>query len=131
MILASLAIAAGFASCNTSSSLDIAGEWAVVSLNGNEVPQTMKEPVLNIDTNANTFNGITGVNNISGDFTMKNGEVKFSDGPMTKMMGDPVSNEVEVNYIKAIMSAKTVAMENDQLVIKDGKGNTVMTLKKK
>lgn len=124
------AIALGLASCASNQQAVITGEWKVLTINGNELPNTTNEPVLNINADK-TFYGVTGINRISGEYNLTGNAIQFSDGPMTKMSGDPESMEVEINYIKAISSAKTVENNNGNLILKDADGKEVMKLGKK
>lgn len=129
--ISAFAITLSAVACSTNSNVDLSGEWAVVTISGVNVPETMKEPVLSFDTANNTYSGVTGINSINGGYTLENDNISFSDGPMTKMAGDPASMETENGYIKAIMSAKTISTNDGTLTLKDVEGNELMTLKKK
>lgn len=129
-IILTIAIALGLASCASTQKTEVSGEWKVQTINGNALPSTMHEPELNINADK-TFTGITGVNQMSGTYTLNDNSIHFNDGPMTKMAADPESMEVETNYLKAIFSAKTVANENGNLILKDADGKELMKLSKK
>ena len=130
--ISAVAITFSAVACSTSSNVDLSGEWSVVSISGQDVPETMQEPVLSFDTANKTYSGVTGVNTINGSYTLENENISFSDGPMTKMAADPTSMEIEVGYIKAITAAKTIVSSSDNtLTLKDEEGNELMTLKKK
>ncbi len=129
--ISAMAITLSAVACSTNSNVDLSGEWAVITISGENVPETLKEPVLTFDTTNNTYSGVTGINSISGDYTLENNNITFSDGPMTKMAGDPTSMEIENGYIKAITSAKTFSANDETLTLKDEDGNELMTLKKK
>ena len=116
---------------NNAAATSIDGEWKVTTLNGQEVPETMKEPTLSFNEAEQTYNGVTGINSISGNYTQENGSVSFSDGPMTKMAADSVSMEVENSYVKALLTAKTLTEEDGTLLLKDENGNTLMSLTRK
>lgn len=129
-ILSAFAAMLGLSACTSNAVIDLAGEWKVETINGNVVPETLKEPSLSFNMSDMTFSGVTGVNIYNGGFKIDNGGVTFSDGPMTKMMADSVSMTVEDSYMKAIASVKGASVDNGTLTLKDGNGNAVMTLKK-
>lgn len=129
-ILSAFAAMLGLLACTSNAVIDLAGEWKVETINGNVVPETLKEPSLSFNMSDMTFSGVTGVNIYNGGFKIDNGGVTFSDGPMTKMMADSVSMAVEDSYMKAIASVKGASVDNGTLTLKDGNGNAVMTLKK-
>jgi len=129
-ILLASAIAVGMASCAPTQKMDISGEWKVLTINGSQVPETMNEPTLTINA-SKTYSGVTGVNTMNGEYTLKDNTLTFQEAPMTKMMADPTSMEVEDSYIQAIFSTTSVSTENGRLVLKNGEGKEVMTLGKK
>lgn len=134
-ILTAMAIALCASSCSTtqtpSTTLNLEGEWKVITLNNETIPATMSAPMLTFITTDNTFSGVTGVNIINGSYTLdKEGNLTFSDGPTTKMMGDSISMVIEDAYIKAIAAVKSVNDNAGTLELKDATGKVVMTLSK-
>ena len=134
-ILTIMAISLGLASCTTQTkpelNLNLNGEWKVITLAGEAVPETLNEPQITFDVANKSFSSNTGVNTLNGSFTQDpEGNISFSDGPMTRMMGDSVSMAVEDNFVKAIAAAKTVTEADGTLSLKDADGKVVMTLKK-
>lgn len=47
---------------------------------------------------------------------------------MTRKMGDPVSNDVEMKYVNAIHAVKSVQNKKGKLMLQDEKGKNIMTL---
>lgn len=134
-ILTIMAISLGLASCTTQTkpelNLNLNGEWKVITLAGEAVPETLNKPQITFDVANKSFSSNTGVNTLNGSFTQDpEGNISFSDGPMTRMMGDSVSMAVEDNFVKAIAAAKTVSEADGTLSLKDADGKVVMTLKK-
>ncbi|MGN0032398.1 MAG: META domain-containing protein [Candidatus Limimorpha sp.] len=115
-------------SCQDPADNSISGKWIVKSINGKEIPATMNIPSLTLNTEDNTYHGVTGVNYLNGDFELKAGTISFSDAPMTRMMGDPVSMEVESDYLHAISNAFSLKMKNNTLMIGDKDGNNLFIL---
>ncbi len=112
-------------------SLDINGEWKVVSIGGDTVPETMQEAILAFDSNANTYHGVTGVNTINGSYQLSDCAFSLGEGAMTRMMGDSVSMDVEMKFVNAISAVKAVAAQEAALLLQDAEGNVLMTLVKK
>lgn len=130
-IITLIAAAAAFMAAVSCSSkkVDITGTWNVDTLYGETVPETLNAPqvILNEDM---TYAGVTGVNNMMGEYTFADGAISFSEAALTKMMADSVSVAVEECYLKAISSAATASLENEVLTLKDAEGAVVMTLRK-
>lgn len=132
IILAATALVMGMASCdNTPKTMDINGDWKVATIAGEEVPETMEEATLSFDASNNSYHGVTGVNLINGEYELKEGNLTLSEGAMTRMMGDSISDAVEIKYISAIHAVTTVAEEEGKLLLMDSEGNTLMTLVRK
>lgn len=132
IILAATTLVMGMASCdNTPKTMDINGDWKVATIAGEEVPETMEEATLSFDASNNSYHGVTGVNLINGEYELKEGNLTLSEGAMTRMMGDSISDAVEIKYISAIHAVTTVAEEEGKLLLMDIEGNTLMTLVRK
>lgn len=123
------ALAAIFTSCSTSSPL--AGEWKVVTIKGEDVSAAVNEPEVTISQDLSNYSGVTGLNTINGSLTVKGDDIRFGDGAMTKMAGDPESMDIEVRYIDAINAAVKITVDDSGLILSDVNGTEVMTLKKK
>lgn len=129
-IIPTLAISMAVSSCAVHTfGVNLSGDWKVTSINGTAVPETMSEPTLSF-TGKRSFSGVTGVNVMNGKFKHSGSKLKFNDAPITRMMADPVSMQVEDSYIKALQNASTVSEDNGTLILKDKSGKAVMTLKK-
>ncbi|MDO4461831.1 MAG: META domain-containing protein [Bacteroidia bacterium] len=134
-ILSAAAVMVGMSSCAETakkSALDLGGDWKVVKINETELPDSLfREPALTINMDSMAFYGVTGVNLYNGDLKVDGDSVSFSDGPMTRVMGDSISMVVEQNFVSALAAVKSASVNDSVLVLKDAENNAVMTLKKK
>lgn len=115
-------------SCNNATDYDISGKWLVKEINGKEVQQSMNTPSLTFNTEDNSYHGVTGVNIINGDYKLKDGNISFGDGAMTRMMGDSISMSVEMNYLDALSNASSLKIENNRLFVFDKDGTPIISL---
>ena len=130
ILIATTALMMGMTSCQSNpKSIDLDGEWKVTTIDGEAIPQTIEEVILSFDNGF--YHGVTGVNVINGTYLKEDNSLTLGEGAMTKMLGDPISNEVEFKYIQAIHSVKSVADESGKLLLQDGDGKTLMTLERK
>lgn len=116
-------------SCRSvSESIDLNGDWKVSTINGKTVPETLEEVTLSFDNSSNSYHGVTGVNIINGTYRQHNQILRLEEGAMTRKMGDPVSNDVEMEYVNAIHAVKSVVNKKGKLMLQDEKGKNIMTL---
>ena len=119
-----------FASCakttnETVENVDLNGEWAVVAINGEEVPaDVLNAPVLAFDTEEMVFCGATGVNLIAETaFELNGSELVLAEAATTKMAGDSVSMAVEDQFLVALAAVVGAEEAEGQLLLKDAEGN--------
>ena len=116
-------------SCRSvSESIDLNGDWKVSTINGKAVPKTLEEVTLSFDNSSYSYHGVTGVNLINGSYRQHNQSLTLEEGAMTRKMGDPVSNDVEMKYVNAIHAVKSVLNKKGKLMLLDEKGKNLMTL---
>ena len=129
MVFTALSLA--FVSCNTSekanSTINLLGDWKVSTINGEPVPETMEEVVISFNKD-NGYHGVTGVNLINGTYHQHGNTLTIGEGALTRKMGDPTSNDIEANYLRAIHSTKSVSEKNGKLLLLDSEGVTLMEL---
>ena len=119
----------GMTSCRSGSeAIDLNGDWKVSTINGENVPETLEEVTLSFDNTSNSYHGVTGVNIINGTYRQHNQTLTLEEGAMTRKMGDPVSNDIEMKYVNAIHAVKSVQNKKGKLMLQDEKGKTLMTL---
>ena len=129
------AIIIGFLSCknvqqqNSQTAPDIFGKYKVVAINCANVPKTMNGTTLEL-TDSSKYSGKTGVNSLFGDYKMNKNNISFSEGAMTRMMGDPSSMKIEQDFVEAIHSIKTFDRDGEHIILKNSKGDEVMRLVK-
>lgn len=126
-----------FASCaktttETVANVDVNGDWAVVAINGEEVPaDVLNAPVLAFNTEDMVFSGATGVNLIAETaFELNGSELVLAEAATTKMAGDSVSMAVEDKFLAALAAVVGAEEAEGQLLLKDAEGNVVLTLVK-
>lgn len=116
-------------SCRSGSeAIDLNGDWKVSTINGETIPKTLEEVTLSFDNSSNSYQGVTGVNLINGTYRQHDQTLTLEEGAMTRKMGDPVSNDVEMKYVNAIHAVKSVTNKKGKLMLQDEKGKNIMTL---
>lgn len=132
--MAYAALLTGMTSCSTNNNspqnIDIDGEWKVLTIAGDTIPETMEGATITFNINDSTYSGVTGVNFINGSFQLEDNALTIGEGAMTRKMGDSISNDVEMKYVQAIHATKTVKEEDGRLLLLDDKGQNVMELGK-
>ena len=134
-VFTAAAIIIGFLSCknmqqqNSQTVPDIFGKYKVVAINRANVPETMNGTTLEL-TDSSKYSGKTGVNSLFGDYNINKNNISFSEGAMTRMMGDPSSMKIEQDFVEAIHSVKTFDRDGEHIILKNGKGDEVMRLVK-
>lgn len=119
----------GMTSCRSSiEAIDLNGDWKVSTINGETIPKTLEEVTLSFDNSSNSYHGVTGVNIINGTYQLHNNSLTLGEGAMTRKMGDPVSNDVEMKYVSAIHAVKSVLNKKGKIMLLDEKGKNLMTL---
>lgn len=108
----------------------LAGEWEVVTIKGEEVTGTLNKPAITIDDKMTGYSGETGANLVNGPLTVKGDEITFGEAAMTRMMADPATMDVEMNYIEVLNTARKVSVADGTMTLMDEDGNELMTLKK-
>lgn len=129
---AAVAASALFAvSCGNSAkeAVDVNGEWAVVSIDGNAVETIMNEVVISFD--GTNYSANTGVNMINGTYSIENGALTLSEGMMTRMAGDPAAMAQETNFVNAIQEPLCINLSGEKLELLDADGNVKLVLAKK
>lgn len=114
----------------TQKKIDITGEWNIVEVNGNAVPETPEAPTINFNEETHTFFSSTGVNELSGSYILKNDTLVFLEGAITEMAADSISMAFESDYLHTIGHVRTVSSGNGSLSLKDDNGSTIILLKK-
>ena len=121
------------ASCATQkSAYAIGGEWSVTNMNGRAITPSEETPFLGCDLNEGHIYGFTGCNRLTGSVNMKQfaaGKADFSHMGMTRMMCP--DNTYEQDFMTALNKVKTSEVKGNEMLLKDGHGNTVITLVKK
>ncbi|MGL5272025.1 MAG: META domain-containing protein [Phocaeicola sp.] len=116
-------------------SLDkIAGEWEIVTIQGNPVPNTVeKTPFLAINPVENRLYGTTGCNNINGLIErdpVNETQFSFKNVATTMMMCPDM--ETEALVLKVLDNVRMATMpEEDKVLLVDAENKELMQLKKK
>jgi len=104
--------------------------WVLETLNGKTSTKAdfSKElPMLEIKAAENTFSGFAGCNRMNGRLFFEKGLLRFMDFTTTKMMCVP--NNKEAEFLEALQSSTTYAIENNRLTLSNPSG--ILTIFKK
>lgn len=130
--------AVGFAllvltSCASGQSVaQLAGEWKVVSIDGQEVEAAEDTPYLGFDLDEKRIYGYTGCNRLTGTLKAKafvKGHPDFSNLGMTRMLC--ANDEQERQFMDALNQVKTSEIADGEMQLKDGEGKVRIILRKK
>lgn len=106
------------------------GEWNVVELNGQRVPQDGDDvPFLGFDVTENRLYGYTGCNRIMGLIApdeMKQGRVDFSSLGTTRMLC--AEDRYESRMLAALSEARAISLKQDTLTLSTAKGDALLKL---
>ena len=121
-------------SCASSrSAYKLSGEWSVVNLCGQTIAPSDETPFLGFDLNQNVLYGFTGCNRLTGSLDAANllkGKADFGALGCTRMLCP--DNKYEQPFLEALGKVEGAAFSEDNLLLlKDNKGNTLITLKKR
>ena len=109
--------------------VDVNGEWAGGSIDGNAVETIMNEVVISFD--GTNYSANTGVNMINGTYSVEDGALTLDEGMMTRMAGDPAAMAQETNFVNAIQEPLCITLDGENLQLIDADGNVKLVLAKK
>lgn len=122
-----------FGACaSTKSAYTVGGEWNVTNLNGKTITPSDETPFLGFDQAKGTIYGFSGCNRLTGTIDLQkfaNGKPDFSHMGMTRMMCPDDTYERE--FMSALDKVKTSEVKDGEILLKDAKGNVLITLKKR
>lgn len=118
---------------STKSAYSIAGEWQVTNLKGKAItPKDDVTPMIGFDINNGSVYGFTGCNRLTGSVDVKrltSGRTDFSRMGITRMLCQ--DDQYETEFLDALNNAQTLETKGNEMVMKDRRGNVIITLKKK
>lgn len=132
IIAAAIALCSCSATKTTDATVDLNGEWDIVTVDGNVVDTTKTEsrPILGFDTAKNTIYGCASCNSINGtahvDAAKKT--IKLSQVGTTMMLC--ANMEYEQKILKALESVKGYKAGKGCVELTNGSGKAVLQLKK-
>ena len=130
-IIPSLLLA--LSSCSTQkSAYSVGGEWALINLNGKSITPSSETPFIGIDLSEGHLYGFTGCNRLTGNINVKAfpaGKPNFSQLGMTRMLCP--DDVYESDFMEALNKVKSSEVKNNEMLLKDAKGNVSLTFKKK
>ncbi|WP_050602916.1 YbaY family lipoprotein [Ruegeria sp. 6PALISEP08] len=105
-------------------------EWVASGLNGAPI-ETEKRPELAFGQSG-TFSGSGGCNRFSGQAEISANRIEFPDNMAATLMAcPPPMDEVERQFLKAMQSVTTFAMQGNALALLDADGEPVIKLTRK
>ena len=109
------------------------GTWTTSQLNymGENIDIVKSELTIEINGSKANINGHSGVNRFFGEVKINKDKIIFGDQVgMTKMMGDPVSQNFEDKFIETLMHSDDCDLQDDILIIKNTKNNSYIKFTK-
>ena len=93
---------------------DLLGEWTLVALDGEPVPEVGKTPTLEIQEDGSAA-GVSGVNRYRTQLELADGRLGFGPTAGTKMAGPPEAMALESAFLARLDAASTYQVEGDTL----------------
>jgi heat shock protein HslJ len=93
---------------------DLLGEWTLVALDGEPVPEVGKNPTLEILEDGSAA-GVSGVNRFRTQLELADGRLDFGPLAGTKMAGPPEAMALESDFLARLDAASTYQVEGDTL----------------
>ncbi len=103
----------------------IVGEWTVEWIEGFENVAVEGEGTPAVTFESDKYYSYTGCNRLSGSLQLDGQNIKFGDGPMTKMACNDRGREQK--FMEAIFAADNFVFDGDALLLRSGQ-KTVMRL---
>lgn len=112
-------------------SIDLTGEWNIVTVNGDTV-RTASTPFIGLDMKEKRIYGNAGCNRMMGTFevdSLNPGKIQFGTIGTTRMMCPDMDTESKV--LQALNTVKGYAQTETGINLTDTEGKTVLTLEKR
>ena len=93
---------------------DLLGEWTLVILDGEPVPEVGKTPTLEILEDGSAA-GVSGVNRYRTRLELSDGRLAFGPTAGTKMAGPPEAMALESDFLARLDAVSTYQVEGDTL----------------
>lgn len=90
----------------------LSGEWTIMKVKGQDVPQEDRMPYINFDVSTGRFYASNGCNTINGSFSLKGSKLQFSQVASTLMLCDNIPFEHEISVLLGGEAAPSVAIRN-------------------
>ena len=116
-----VAIALALASCQAVADLD--GDWELVNLNGETVPDDIE---ITLSVAEGNVNGRAACNGYMGSLVQEGTKVTMGRLGSTKMMCPPPLMEWEGRFLEAMREVSRAASGTDSLTLSDESGDTVL-----
>ena len=124
LIIASMIILAS--SCGR---VDLAGEWKIVSVGSEQIQDSKAVPTLSFNEETGQIHGYTGVNIVNGEYVQEGRKLSLKGLGMTMMAGPAEDMALERKIVSAFENIHSTKLnENDELLILDQQGDTLMVL---
>ncbi|REE27516.1 heat shock protein HslJ [Winogradskyella pacifica] len=101
--------------------------WILETLKGKIITKAdfkQEFPTIDIKTSENTFSGFAGCNKMNGKLFFEKGLLRFTNIVTTEMLCEP--NNKESEFLKALQSSTTYAIENNRLTLSNPSGITIV-----
>lgn len=118
------------ASCNsTNETVDLAGEWNIVAVDGTEITDTLVHTIA-FDTEELRYHANPAINIVNGTYTYENGVLTIGQGGMTMMAGPEELMNLESKILATFETPCTTKMEGEVLQLSNEDGKVILELKK-
>lgn len=129
LFAAVLALAAVCTVSCKSEQIDLAGEWTVISVDGQAV-NVEEMPTIAFNTEDNTYHARPGINLLNGSYTLKDNVLTLGNGAMTRMAGPENLMLLEDSIVAILGTPFTLKLENEVLSLCGADGKVALELKK-
>ena len=110
---------------NKTATQSITGRWIISNAYGVSTEGGMETAYIAFG-DSGKVSGSASINHFFGSYSQDGENVKLSNIGLTQMMGAHI--EIENAVVKALNNMSTISVNGDSAVVKDAKGETVMTM---
>ncbi|HMR67790.1 MAG TPA: META domain-containing protein [Anaerolineae bacterium] len=112
----------------TGSDQTLAGtQWHLVTLNGH-APHPSADPITLVFESSQQLGGHSSCNSYGGTYTLVGTSLTMTEINSTlRACADQALNDLEAEYFQALQAAVAFELANNQLILKDPSGSTVLT----
>ncbi len=111
--------------------VDIAGEWVLTVVNGEDVSTTVRaDKIINFDVKENRFNAKVGCNNLFGGININESNLSIGQVASTMMACDKAAMDMDQKVSRTLEQTQSYVIQKGELILLNSKGEAVTRWKR-